>query len=67
MTRTNIEFRDRLLALWHEWSDSNDNRELNQEDFASWDGATKDLLMSMGMEWDNSKNTYVFVNRETTK
>jgi hypothetical protein len=54
---TVAEFRVALLKLWagaHEFSFGDD------VSFPDWSGATKDLLLDLGMEYDNEKNEYVF-------
>jgi hypothetical protein len=52
-----LRFARELLALWERASD--DGIEA-QPDFAAWSGATKDLLLGLGMEWDTASAAYVF-------
>ena len=47
MTRDN--FRRALLKLWTEAHEIHDASEAR--DFVAWSGATKDLLLEMGMQW----------------
>jgi hypothetical protein len=59
-------FRERLLRLWSEAEDVRMNTPLWHqegdltEDYTAWSGATKDLLMGLGMRWDNEKDDYTF-------
>jgi hypothetical protein len=44
-----------LLDLWH---GAHDLTGLPQEDFAAWSGATKDLLLKLGLEWSVDLDDY---------
>ena len=59
MTKT--EFRENLLALWHAAQDLEFDKRTAEEDFPAWSGATKDLLLVLGLEWDQEKDDYTFV------
>lgn len=47
-------FAERLLAIWSEAQDV----ALNHCDFPAWDGATKDMLLGLGLEWDGENDCY---------
>ncbi|MBI4021438.1 MAG: hypothetical protein HY369_04280 [Candidatus Aenigmarchaeota archaeon] len=49
-----VVFGRRLLALWERAQDL----PLPVQDFAVWSGASKDLLLALGMRWDGER--YVF-------
>lgn len=59
---TAADIPTRLLALWHEA-----NEEMAKAagqsgfefEFTAWSGATKDLLIALGYEWDEAKGDYV--------
>jgi len=53
--RARIAFASELLALWHRSNEI----ELPPA-FFTWSGATKDLLIAIGMEWNAEEETYVF-------
>lgn len=52
------EFRDRLVALWDKSHEIAEHLPLH--DYAAWSGATKDLLMALGLVWDHDLEEYVF-------
>lgn len=57
---TEKEFAERLLHLW---DDAHDNDALlNDRYFAAWSGATKDLLLGLGLEWDQETDSYVILS-----
>jgi hypothetical protein len=47
-------FATALLSLWHEAHKIG----LPVEDFERWSGATKDLLIALGLEWDSERDDY---------
>jgi hypothetical protein len=54
--RDPTSFRERLLALWTEAQEI----VLDDRDFPAWDGATKDLLLGLGLAWDPKADEYRF-------
>lgn len=49
---TRREFAERLLALWNEASDPVDGLLDAPKGFSDWSGATKDVLIDLGLQWD---------------
>ena len=49
----------RLLALWGEFNEAPNDAVGVPNDFVAWSGATKDLLLGVGLEWDAAKGDYV--------
>ena len=67
LVRQQKPLRERLLALWdeaHEELLKAAGQSGMEEEFAAWSGATKDFLMFLGLDWDNEKDRYVFVDKE---
>ena len=52
------EFGLALLQLWNAAHDIPDVTNAAGVDFAEWSGATKDLLLSLGLEGDSEKQDY---------
>jgi len=65
--RARRQFAESLLALWNRaesllalWDRAHDLKALLPEpDFTAWSGATKDLLIALGLEWDAASEAYV--------
>ena len=57
VSRARRQLADGLLALWNRARDL--EALLPQPDFTAWSGATKDLLIALGMEWDARSEAYV--------
>lgn len=60
-------FPDKLLELWEEACEIEADLGISPDEFAAWSGATKDLLIGLGMEWDSDSGEgggYVFVPKE---
>ena len=57
--RIRAQFARDLFALWSRAHDELDSK-LPQPDFTAWAGATKDLLIALGMEWSADRDEYVF-------
>lgn len=56
-----MSWRQRLLDLWHEENEFPELRAY-RPDVIAWDGATKDLLLGLGLEWNEDKGDYLFVD-----
>jgi hypothetical protein len=57
-----LDIPTRLLALWHEANEEMAKAagQAGCEDaFNYWSGATKDLLLAVGYEWDDAAGDYV--------
>jgi len=57
------DFRKNLLEIWDRAHDLMNDLPCTAEEFSTWSGATKDILTSMGMEWDVKIEEYVFQNQ----
>lgn len=60
---TTTDFARSLLKLW------NDAHELDipQIDFATWSGATKDLLLALGLEWQGDEYVIPWTDAEESE
>jgi hypothetical protein len=56
-TRLRAAFARELLAVFDRAYEI--DGKLPQPYFAAWAGATKDLLLALGLEWDSARETYV--------
>lgn len=63
--RTVAEFPAKLLELWDTACEIASDLRSTPEDFAAWSGATKDVLIALGMHWDNKRGRYVLTPKET--
>lgn len=54
------EFAWRLKTLWDDAHEETSKALWSLRDFPAWGGATKDLLMELGMTWSPEANDYVF-------
>lgn len=60
---TRQELQSELLAVWTKVSEHESvllDAGVTSTEFADFSGATKDLLLRLGMTWDYGTNTYVF-------
>jgi hypothetical protein len=61
-TPATAAFAQELLTLWHRAHDV----VLPAADFATWSGATKDLLIKLGLEWDHNLDGYTLRRGDQT-